>query len=221
MARKSKNDPNYIDLDTLLNNVAYTVRKHGWVSKGDARINPALTPTVEQMNRLLPDNCKPTRTDKETVKACKAWVKTLATSVSDYEIKLYDVFFLGDDGGPRLIEERHVAMAASAVGVFVKRAEQAKKNAKIAKKAGPHVGSVGERIQDVPVTLAEQRYNPRWDCYLHVFLDVKGSRLTWFTNTEKGKVGDRLLLRGTVKSHDVYGGIPSTKLNRCKVVPAA
>ena len=50
------------------------------------------------------------------------------------------------------------------------------------------------------------------------FEDDHGNILDWWTNTDvKAEVGDRILLTGTVKSHNEYKGIKSTTVTRCRL----
>ena len=50
------------------------------------------------------------------------------------------------------------------------------------------------------------------------FEDEYGNILDWWTSTDvKAEVGDRVLLTGTVKSHNEYKGIKSTTVTRCRL----
>ena len=50
------------------------------------------------------------------------------------------------------------------------------------------------------------------------FEDANGNILDWWTSTDvKAEVGDRVLLTGTVKSHNEYKGIKSTTVTRCRL----
>lgn len=50
------------------------------------------------------------------------------------------------------------------------------------------------------------------------FEDDHGNILDWWTSTDvKAEVGDRVLLTGTVKSHNEYKGVKSTTVTRCRI----
>ena len=50
------------------------------------------------------------------------------------------------------------------------------------------------------------------------FEDEYGNILDWWTSTDvKAEIGDRVLLTGTVKSHNEYKGIKSTTVTRCRL----
>lgn len=230
MTRKN-NTPMINTMDLLLA-TSFIVRKHGWMSKSKARYNDELA-TIDLVLDAG-DAAKPTRTDKKNVQEALAWVSTLDGSSSDYEQKLFDLLYFGSndlnleaanldrlaDGEPLIlspeIPERAAGMAASAVGVHMQRAQRAKDNAKLAKKAGPFVGTKGQRIT-FEATLEELKYLDRFGCYLHVFVDGNGSRLSWMTGDQRAEVGDAVKVTGTVKDHRTYQGIKSTSINRCRV----
>lgn len=77
-----------------------------------------------------------------------------------------------------------------------------------------------ERFYDYAVVLKsvrgmETRYG--WTTLIK-FEDDHGNILDWWTSTDvKAEVGDRVLLTGTVKSHNEYKGIKSTTVTRCKI----
>lgn len=77
-----------------------------------------------------------------------------------------------------------------------------------------------ERFYDYAVVLKsvrgmETRFG--WTTLIK-FEDDHGNILDWWTSTDvKAEVGDRVLLTGTVKSHNEYKGIKSTIVTRCKI----
>lgn len=88
-----------------------------------------------------------------------------------------------------------------------------------AAKVSQHVGTVGERIRDLLVTVQMQRVigsNEWGDSVLVKFVDEAGNILTWITSKGSDyQNGEQALLTGTVKSHDTYNGVLETKLARC------
>ena len=77
-----------------------------------------------------------------------------------------------------------------------------------------------ERFYDYAVVLKsvrgmETRFG--WTTLIK-FEDDHGNILDWWTSTDmKAEVGDRILLTGTVKSHNEYKGIKSTTVTRCRL----
>lgn len=77
-----------------------------------------------------------------------------------------------------------------------------------------------ERFYDYAVVLKsvrgmETRFG--WTTLIK-FEDDHGNILDWWTSTDvKAEVGDRVLLTGTVKSHNEYKGIKSTIVTRCRL----
>lgn len=77
-----------------------------------------------------------------------------------------------------------------------------------------------ERFYDYAVVLKfvrgmETRFG--WTTLIK-FEDDHGNILDWWTSTDvKAEVGDRVLLTGTVKSHNEYKGIKSTTVTRCRL----
>lgn len=87
------------------------------------------------------------------------------------------------------------------------------------------VGTVGERLE-MKLTLSwinqwEQARYCGYDTefvFLYQFKDDEGNVLIWkTTNYVEAKVGDKLLVKGTIKQHDEYKGVKQTVLTRCKV----
>lgn len=99
------------------------------------------------------------------------------------------------------------------------------------------VGEAGERIEREVTYLGYGSYErPSFSGYgfdtvrIYRFADDDGNLLVWKTTAylerEDGdgfavpiEDGTRLMLRGTVKSHEEYHGVRQTALSRCKAVP--
>ena len=77
-----------------------------------------------------------------------------------------------------------------------------------------------ERFYDYAVVLKSVRGMETRFGYTQLvkFEDNCGNILDWWTSTDiKAEVGDRVLLTGTVKSHNEYKGIKSTTVTRCRL----
>lgn len=85
--------------------------------------------------------------------------------------------------------------------------------------ASEYVGEVGERLVDIPVEMTgmnsfEGMYGLTY-CYT---FKKEENILVWFTQKLLTYcIGDRLILRGTVKNHTTYQGVRQTQLTRCIV----
>ena len=83
-----------------------------------------------------------------------------------------------------------------------------------------HLGEVGERLKDLNVVVSNVR---QFDGYygtttVYSFEDENGNKITWFSSKDKDiKVGDKIVLTGTVKKLDSYQGDNITILTRCKI----
>jgi len=91
-----------------------------------------------------------------------------------------------------------------------------------ARKGSEWVGSLGERLHLLPVTVMfETHIEGEWGTSKLVkFTDPDGNELGWFgsgADIWDLKKGDEVLLTGTVKKHDTYQGIKQTMLTRCKI----
>lgn len=90
-----------------------------------------------------------------------------------------------------------------------------------------HYGQVGERIDLVVTVIDKKSYekDTEFGIIEGTILKMKAedgiSDIVWFTgaDTYDYEVGKKYNCRGTVKKHDEYKGVKSTKLNRCKLTP--
>ena len=82
-----------------------------------------------------------------------------------------------------------------------------------------HVGSIGDRIElSLKVTKAIPLETRFGTSILHTLTDENSNTFTWNTSAKNLPVGGRYVMRGTIKSHDVYKNEKQTALTRCVVV---
>lgn len=83
---------------------------------------------------------------------------------------------------------------------------------------GEYMGEVKERLRNLKAILVEQRKNKRYGGWIYTFT-VGYYDLIWFTEKDLSYLGENVpvILTGTVKKHDIYGGVRMTYLNRCIV----
>jgi hypothetical protein len=106
-------------------------------------------------------------------------------------------------------------------GEMAKRAK-AREDAQEARKGSEWVGSVGERLRGLAVTVMfETHIESEWGgAKLVKFTDGDGNEFGWFGSgvaIYDLKKGDEVILTGTVKKHDTYQGIKQTMLTRCAI----
>lgn len=83
-----------------------------------------------------------------------------------------------------------------------------------------HLASPGERIEvEARVEGVSERETAYGLQRIYRLTDVNGNELTWFsTSSDLLEEGQLYRLRGTVKRHDDFKGVPRTVLTRCKVL---
>lgn len=86
--------------------------------------------------------------------------------------------------------------------------------------ASHYVGQVGDRIDVVALLEAMIPIDTAWGrSYVQKFRAEDGAALVWFSKggaLNGGDVGAWVRIRGTIKAHSVYQGVPQTELSRCK-----
>lgn len=222
-------------LEGVLALSAVCVRLFGWCSKGQAAHDESLTPTLSYVCQVLFPGIRPTKeeralveritfalsdADREAARATIAWVREGMKGQSDYEHNLR-VLFAQDN----VRDAKRMGIVVSAVAAYQREVEKALRLTKEREsaQASAHIGTVGQRIRDLPVTLQLQRViggNEWADSVLIKFVDDSGNILTWITSKGSGlEVGERALLTGTVKAHGEYNSINETKMTRCVLAP--
>lgn len=207
-----------------------SIRIWGWVSKGQARFDESLTPTVnryhlycaktDEHNReaqqKLKDEIRPT--DYDTAEQIIAWVRGNEEN-SDYMWNLK--LAMRDDV---LTDPKRLGLSVSAVSAWhrhvdreLKRAKQKELNVD-----SKHVGEVGERLRGVKVRLEMRRglgdNGWGWSEMLKL-RDENGNLFTWFTGSEPSvDIGEDFVIDATVKAHKDFNGVSETQITRAKVV---
>ena len=202
---------------------ASAIREFGWVSGKAAYENPALTSTKNiALNRYLLDGYIPTEEDKTLAANALAWAQALSDKEekSDYE---HNILVIAE---AEVMEFRSMGLAASIVGMYVrhcaKEAERAEKAR--AQANSTFVGTVGEKIKNIPVTIVgvSSTQGNYGTSFIYRMLTDDGNVMTWFASNSLGVVeGAKMtLVSGTVKAHQTYRDVSQTVLTRCKMVSA-
>jgi hypothetical protein len=114
-------------------------------------------------------------------------------------------------------KDRHLGFMAALFPSYTRAMEKKIEQGQMAKSA--HVGTVGERIKDMPVTGFSQitAWDTEWGCtFLYRFLDAAGNIFTWKSSVCVGDTSEISKVTGTVKAHSKRDGICQTELTRCK-----
>ncbi len=82
-----------------------------------------------------------------------------------------------------------------------------------------HVGTVGEKYSGVVECVrVYETFGAYGSTNIHTFRAADGAILVWFASgAARCAPGDRVTVRGSVKSHNDYQGVPQTNLTRCNV----
>ena len=170
-----------------------------------------------------------------------SWVKDMYDTdefVSDFHTNARSVFFKTLDDGTREmrneINEKYMGIAVYAffsakqnhdkmVAKKIAEEERAKANAEV-----EYYGAVGDKFE---LTLTFDKsfgFEGAYGfTYIHLFHDDENHVFAWKTaNGNLGKnfnwaeyeVGQKYLIKGTVKSHDEYKNVKQTVITRCKVL---
>ena len=211
----------FFGLWNILKASAMAIRLDGWTSRkvADERMYKSTADTV-LFEFLLqtganPRKFAPTDEDRKIAEETMEWMGTLGIdNESDY---LANLARIHEAGG---CSRRYVGYAVSAVAAYLRE-----KGARLERERGAksqHVGSVGDRLRDVPVTVLDCRLVETMgrfgDPFLVKLADDAGNRYSWFSSRNPFvSAGDRRLMTGSIKKHTEYKGVSETMLTRCKL----
>lgn len=163
----------------------------------------------------------PTDKDKQFAADAIAWAKALPEGSMDY---LWNLRVLAHSEW--LDGFRNWGIACSLAHAYCSDLKRQRgiveaKLVKDAKPASAYVGTVGDKLAGILVTITRTRcIESDWGTsVLFVMEDTKGNVYNWFCSGNCGEAqeGDSLTLAGTVKSHKEYKDEKITVLTRCKL----
>lgn len=211
-------DRRWMNVEDYLTFCAHSVRVYGWVSGSDAFRDVSLTSTRQlALDNMFDKKRNPNDypTDKDRAFAIEAldWARDITNPRNDYEHNISVI------AGSQMMEFRSLGLAASIVGVYLKRKND-ELNAKNDTKASVYIGNVKDKVEfPVTVIFSKPIETDYGYSYLYNFVTEDHNVLTWFSSTNKGfDVGQKFTLRGTVKGHKEFNGVKQTVLTRCKKV---
>lgn len=232
-----------LDLAAFLATVAACIRRHGWVSRSEARDSFGEKWATADRARAAEEDRRKYGTrgayvaarrdhraedwievedrDRAEAEAALAWARAeVERRAAEGELPDYwhNISLIVRPEYPSVTRKTE-GIAASVVAVMQREQERlrrAERQARIGAESR-HVGEVGKRMQ-FTATLTGRRYieGVYGTTVLHTFLTPDGCLLKWFASggVEVGAEGEPLTFKATVKKHDEYGGVKETVLTR-------
>jgi len=177
----------------------------------------------------------PTSADLSYAQAALEWVRTdagIAAETSDY---IFNLRSICAEDTINTSKSFHTGVSASLIGAYRRHLEKTVKAQEIADMPeSQYIGEIkGRRDFEATIT-AEIDIPGDWGTStLYKMLMDDGAVLAWFSSNgmsrsfvrEDGRgdcecahVGDRVVIKATVKAHRVYNGIKETQLSRAKLL---
>ncbi len=221
----------WISMTSFLAAAAWCVRKHGWVSRKQAKESfSALEATADMAMRLIrpglqskadmelarerandPDGEHDLRVAREAIE----WAQALEPKVDDDY--LWNLRVLAHSEATEL---RQAGLAASMIAAHAHATEREieRRRRAEANKSSEWIGKVGARIE-ADVTMVSTKFfdNNYGGTDLILFVDDAGNRIKWWASAQCGwapAIGGRYHVRATVKAHEEYKGIKETIVTR-------
>ncbi len=207
-------DRRYVDLELYLQFVASDIRNHGrFVSRSEA-YNTGFPSTANRaMNNLHAHSAVDMINDSDRALAADAarWAQSLGEDGRTLNDYTHNIKVIAASG---FIEHRSIGFAASIVSSFLRSQQRVVISQPSASK---FLGQEGDKLLlNVEITALreiETQYGFSW---LHTAVTDQGDVVKTFASKKLASVGDRGVLKGTVKKHETYNKIDGTILTRCK-----
>ena len=206
-----------LDLVRVLTLTAFAVEQHGWMSR--SRAGDYETATADYVSEYLGRNQLELEAlgldarHQATAQAIIEAVRSVDADGSEYLTNLKSVC------SAQLITDKHLGLAVSAISVYQREQEQAKRDA--LPEVDAWVGAIGER-RNFTVVIEGTRvvFGAYGDSTMYRFRTTEGHRLVWFCSGRTlpgASEGDTVEIVGTVKRHGEFRGTKQTNLNRVKL----
>ena len=210
-----------IQATDLIETLAYTnatIRKFGWVSKKKAyeeQIQPTAEETLLQMfpHPKMRDEWKVDvqERDTEIAKGCVKYFEELDPPLSNEYLwnckKMVEIEY---------VPFKHMGIVCSMIPVYQRHLADLKA---AEADSSEHVGEIGDRLRDIKAEVVFKTYTSSdfGTSRLYILQGEDGNRYKCFYtgSTWSAEQGDKVLLTGTVKKHEVYRGKKATMLTRC------
>jgi len=205
------------------------VNRHGWVSRAAAEERGGRSTAELIRQALFPGG----HGEPEEVKKWRSEIHELAARMRDdvAEIQAFAANYPGDDefstnlrtlAQSEWIDRRNIGVLAYAVAAKMRHDEEVARAAAVPGES-PYVGRPGERIRDVEARIVGKQYisGREWgSSELVTLVTPKGQVIKWFKSGGLGsefRIGDTVLLSGTVDKHSEFRGVPETMVKRAKL----
>lgn len=196
---------------------AAEIRVNGWTSNANA-YEYGIESTSDRVKQHLINNPKfkieVTDIDRKNAADTADHFKTMELTGNNYIDNLC-VIMQESAVGLKL-----VGILASAITAYNRELAQRAEKENKAENPSIHVGTVGERMRNIVVTMTkeifigETQYGSK---YLYAFNDVDGNEINWFTGHQDIVAGDKMIIDASVKEHKVYNGVKQTIVTRAKI----
>jgi hypothetical protein len=221
------------DITEYLVTVAIVVRRLGWVSRsmlekrgdfeGVTTASTAWSILVDWKNKYVQEMVAKNEIyaeerDETLAKEALEWARSQPTTgVDDY---LYN---LGVACRQSYVNHKNIGIVASAIAAYQRHLDKEaelniRRRQNLERK---HVGEVGKRSDFENVVVKRMRYfeSEFGVKTLVTFEDQSGNVLIWWASKQLDEVeeGETVNIRGTVKKHGDYQGMPQTELQRVKI----
>jgi len=146
-----------------------------------------------------------------------AWINSFDLSDPNLNDYLYNCAVCAKR---QLISSKDFGIACSIIASYKNKLAKEVKIAqeKECQKESNFIGSLKERLRDVPVTFMNAwMFDSSFGiCTIMKFMDDDGNVIIWKTGAyDQLEVGEKFLMTGTVKKHDIYRDVKQTTLSRC------
>jgi hypothetical protein len=215
----------YDILDRYLSYVAEVIAHVGWKSRTTANeFGGQATADVALFHLHPPPRTKredlmfshPTEASIQTAKLAIAWCEELSDQEVEDSDYLHNIRIIARRG---VVGWKQYGFAASIVSAYLRHVGELKRKERYQQKPSHHVGTVGERrIFKLLVGKCLTMDGMYGTSTLHLMEDADGNRFTWSSTSGCLGEGKEVVIRGTIKKHGEYKGIPQTQLTRCEEV---
>ncbi len=217
-------------LENFLIVTAFVIRCTGWLSKGKAReMGESGSATVNTVEIYIGSNDyrkhfekeygEPNDADVERANAAIAWAQEIPEDDSSDYLRNLGIIARLEACSPRF-----TGFAASMLqahrNAIEKQAQAEHKQSQRERSTSVHVGSPKQRLELTLTVMGITECEGYMGGLAHFvrFEDQDGNQFTWFASRETDmEIGNTYNVKGTVKDHTEYKGVPQTRLTRVAV----
>lgn len=219
-----------VPLDEVLTKSACLIRCEGWLAKSKAGIGESCTssevfgwlfdPKWRSSDKWHGVKPQITEADKHTADEVEEWLQAIDPNTdNDY---MYNLSLLGR---AKMIEQRQVGIAASAISSFLREQEREINRRKLADlhKASAYVGELKQRLEfNLTLEFTREYSSDFGVTTLYKFVDESSNVIVWWSsNNLEIEVGQTVTVKATIKKHEERDGIKQTVVTRGKLLAMA